>query len=95
MRSYYPAGDELQIVYEVTGKVVPTGGLPLDVGAVVSNVSTLVNIANAGKGIPVTEKYVTVGGAVGRPCTLNVPIGINAAELVEAAGGPPVLIAAI
>ena len=33
--AYYPAGDEQQIVYEVTGKVVPTGGLPLDVGAVV------------------------------------------------------------
>lgn len=32
-KSYYPAGDEQQMVYEVTGRVVPTGGLPLDVGA--------------------------------------------------------------
>ncbi len=87
MHSYYPAGDEQQIVYDVTGKVVPTGGIPLDVGAVVCNVSTLVDIANADKGTPVTEKYVTVGGAVRNPCTMNVPVGINAAELVAAAGG--------
>ena len=47
LQGYYPAGDEQQIVYEVTGRVVPTGGLPLDVGAVVCNVSTLTNIAAA------------------------------------------------
>ena len=64
MESYYPAGDEQQIVYEVTGKVVPTGGIPLDVGAVVSNVSTLINIANALEGQPVVDKVVTVGGEV-------------------------------
>ncbi|MDR1954096.1 MAG: SLBB domain-containing protein [Clostridiales Family XIII bacterium] len=87
MRSYYPAGDEQQIVYEVTGKVVPTGGLPLDVGAVISNVNTLLNIAEAQKGNPVTEKYVTVGGAVKTPITLKVPVGISARELVAAAGG--------
>ena len=46
-KSYYPAGDEQQMVYEVTGRVVPTGGLPLDVGCVVDNVSTLMNIAAA------------------------------------------------
>jgi Na+-translocating ferredoxin:NAD+ oxidoreductase RnfC subunit len=87
MKSYYPAGDEQQIVYEVTGRVVPTGGLPLDVGAVVCNVSTLADITNAQKGIPVTEKYVTVGGAVARPCTVKVPVGAAAAGLVEYAGG--------
>jgi len=87
MRSYYPAGDEQQIVYEVTGKVVPTGGLPLDVGAVVNNVSTLVDVANAEKGIPVTEKYVTVGGAVSNPCTVRVPVGTIAKELIDRAGG--------
>lgn len=87
MKSYYPAGDEQQMVYEVTGKVVPTGGFPLDVGAVVSNVSTLVNIAQADAGLPVTEKYVTVGGAVQNPVTLNVPVGTSMKRLIEAAGG--------
>ncbi|GHU67274.1 NADH dehydrogenase [Clostridia bacterium] len=88
MKSYYPAGDEQQMVYEITGKVVPTSGLPLDVGAVVSNVSSLIHIADAQKGIPVTEKYVTVGGAVKTPATLNVPVGISAKELLDIVGGP-------
>lgn len=85
--AYYPAGDEQQIVYEVTGRVVPTGGLPLDVGAVVCNVSTLVNIAAAMDGKKVVEKYVTVGGAVKNPVTLRVPVGISLQELIDAAGG--------
>ena len=80
LQGYYPAGDEQQIVYEVTGRVVPTGGLPLDVGAVVCNVSTLTNIAAALDGKKVTEKYVTVGGAVKNPVTLRVPVGISLQE---------------
>lgn len=87
LEAYYPAGDEQQIVYEVTGRVVPTGGLPLDVGTVVCNVSTLVNIANAMDGKKVIEKYVTVGGAVKKPVTLRVPVGISLKELLDAAGG--------
>ncbi len=85
--AYYPAGDEQQIVYEVTGRVVPTGGLPLDVGAVVCNVSTLVNIAQALDGKKVIEKYVTVGGAVKNPITVRVPVGISLKEVLAAAGG--------
>ena len=85
--AYYPAGDEQQIVYEVTGRVVPTGGLPLDVGAVVCNVSTLVNIAAALDGKKVVEKHVTVGGAVKNPVTLRVPVGTMLSELLKAAGG--------
>ena len=88
LKSYYPAGDEQQMVYEVTGRVVPTGGLPLDVGAVVSNVSTLMNIADALDGQPVIDKYVTVGGEVAHPMTLKVPIGTPIAELIAKAGGP-------
>lgn len=88
MKSYYPAGDEQQMVYDVTGRVVPTGGLPLDVGAVVSNVSTLVDIARAKKGTVVTQKLVTIGGAVSTPKTLCAPIGAPISTLIEAAGGP-------
>jgi Na+-translocating ferredoxin:NAD+ oxidoreductase RnfC subunit len=88
LENYYPAGDEQQIVYEVTGKVVPTGGIPLDVGAVVCNVSTLANITNAMDGKPVTDKYLTVGGEVGRPVTLKAPVGTPFRELIAAADGP-------
>lgn len=87
LREYYPAGDEQQIVYEVTGRVVPTGCLPLDVGAVVCNASTLLNVADAAAGKKVVEKYVTVGGAVRTPRTFKVPVGISCRELLEAAGG--------
>ncbi|MEA4853137.1 MAG: 4Fe-4S dicluster domain-containing protein [Christensenella sp.] len=88
LKSFYPAGDEQQMVFEVTGRVIPTGGLPLDVGAVVCNVSTLVNIANAIDGKPVTDKLVTVGAQVAHPMTLRVPIGTPISVLLTAAGAP-------
>ncbi len=88
MDSFYPAGDEQQIVYEVTGKVVPTGGLPIDVGAVVQNVATLIAIADALQGTPVIEKYVTVTGEVSNPAVYKAPIGTPLTELITAAGGP-------
>jgi Na+-translocating ferredoxin:NAD+ oxidoreductase RnfC subunit len=85
----YPAGDEFILVYDVLGRVVPPGGIPLNVGAVVMNVETAMNVALAG-GQPVTEKYLTVAGAVAEPVTLRVPIGITLAECVAASGGPTV-----
>ena len=88
LENFYPAGDEQQIVYEVTGKVVPTGGIPLDVGAVVCNVTTLAQIADALDGQPVTERLVTVGGDVERPTTFNAPLGTPLGALIVAAGGP-------
>lgn len=88
MESFYPAGDEQQIVYLATGQVVPTGGLPLDVGAVVQNVATLADIANALEGTPVTHKYVTVNGEVAKPAVFKVPVGTPVRKLIEAAGGP-------
>lgn len=88
MNSFYPAGDEQQIVYEATGKVVPTGGLPLDVGVVVQNAATLAQIADALEGKAVTERYVTVNGEVSRPAVFIVPIGTPVGKLIEAAGGP-------
>ena len=83
----YPAGDEHVLVHEVTGRIVPEGGIPLNVGTVVANVETLVNIANALEGTPVTDKYVTIGGAVRKPVTLKVPIGMKVEELIALAGG--------
>ncbi|MDZ4798009.1 MAG: SLBB domain-containing protein [Bryobacteraceae bacterium] len=87
LRDTYPAGDEFVLVYDVTGKVIPPGGLPKDVGAVVTNVETLVNI---GQDKPVTRKYLTVAGAVREPVTLSVPVGMSIGEVIEAAGGSTV-----
>jgi Na+-translocating ferredoxin:NAD+ oxidoreductase RnfC subunit len=89
IEDFYPAGDEQVLVYEVTGKVVPEGGIPLMVGAVVVNVETLLNISKAIDGLPVTRTYVTVGGRVERPVTLRLPIGISIREALELAGGIP------
>ncbi|MGL5514043.1 MAG: SLBB domain-containing protein, partial [Sporomusa sp.] len=83
----YPAGDEQVLVYQVTGRIVPEGGIPLHVGAVVTNAGTLVNVAEALAGRPVTDKYVTVTGAVSKPATFKVPIGTAISELIQLAGG--------
>ena len=86
LKSTYPIGDEQQLIYEITGRVVPTGGLPLDVGAVVCNVNTLYNIAEALEGRPVTDRIVTVGGHVDEPVTKIAPIGASIGRLLASAG---------
>ena len=83
----YPAGDELVLIYDVTGKTVPAGGLPIDVGVIVYNVETVLNIYHALNGEKVTHKYVTVGGAVKNPQTYRVPLGTPLSHLVELSGG--------
>ena len=85
MGDYYPAGDEQCLVLEATGRVVPPGGIPLDVGCVVGNVETLYNAAFAPR--PVTETFVTVNGAVKKPATFRVPVGVTWRECVELCGG--------
>lgn len=67
MKTFYPAGDEQTMVQQVTGRSVPERGLPLDVGCVVDNVGTLLNIQDALEGTPVTEKYLSVVGEVKEP----------------------------
>lgn len=84
---YYPAGDEYDLVYEVTGRLIPPKGIPLQVGAVVNNVETLANIAAAAEGKPVTHKTITLAGAVRRPVSLTVPIGTPYRDAIAAAGG--------
>ncbi|HMQ32823.1 MAG TPA: SLBB domain-containing protein [Chloroflexaceae bacterium] len=85
--NFYPAGDEQVLVYDVLGRVVPEGGLPIDVGAVVQNIETLVNLAAAADGLPVTHKLITVVGEVGRPMTVRVPLGVTIGEVIALAGG--------
>lgn len=88
MDSIYPAGDEFVIVYEVTGKVIPPGEIPLKVGILVSNVETFRNISRAERGEPVISRHLTVTGAVRRPITLELPIGTPIRAAVDLAGGP-------
>lgn len=87
MENVYPAGDEYILVYDVTGKRIPPLGLPLNVGCLVENVETLINITNAVNGVPVTEKYLTVAGAVKNAVTLKVPVGTSYQTCIDLAGG--------
>lgn len=83
----YPAGDEVVLTYEATGRVVPAGDIPLSVGVTVLNVETVYNIYRAMKGEPVTHKYVTVTGEVKNPLTVYAPIGVTVEKLIDLAGG--------
>ena len=85
--NYYPAGDEQQIIYEVTGRVVPVGEIPIKVGCVVVNAQTLFHISQAVKGIPVTRRMVTIAGEVKEPMAAEVPIGTPVPYLLKLAGG--------
>lgn len=87
MDSFYPAGDEQVIVCEVTGKVVPAGGIPLDVGCVVSNVATVCAVYDALEGKCFTHKYLTMTGEVGEPVILHVPLGTSFKDCLSLAGG--------
>ena len=87
---FYPSGDEYELVYSATGRLIPPGGIPLNVGSVVNNVETLYNVEAASKGLPVTDKFVSVVGAVRDRMTFWAPVGTSFRELIEAAGGATV-----
>lgn len=87
----YPQGGEKQLIKAVTGREVPSGALPIAVGAVVSNVGTAFAVYEAvQKNKPLVERVVTVTGkSVKKPSNFMVRVGTAASELVEAAGGLP------
>jgi len=86
MPNVYPAGDEYELVYEVTGKRIPAGGLPKDIGILVQNVETIANIHRAAEGKPVTHSMITVHGEVETPFTAWLPIGMSYADILTLAG---------
>ncbi|MEB8216821.1 SLBB domain-containing protein [Citrobacter braakii] len=87
----YPAGDEVLTIWMATGRRVPPAALPVSVGVVVNNVQTVLNIARAvEQQYPVTRRTLTVNGAVTRPITLTVPIGMSLREVLALAGGATV-----
>lgn len=84
----YPAGDEYVLVYEISGRRIPPGGLPLQVDCLVDNTETIINIAHAvDSGKPVIEKYITITGAVRSAITTRVPVGVTFDDCIRAAGG--------
>lgn len=88
MRTKYPQGGEKQLIYAVTGREVPNGKLPMDVGAVVLNVATAAAIADAiVDGRPLVDRVVTVTGCIREPGNLRLRIGTVFQDAVGACGG--------
>jgi Na+-translocating ferredoxin:NAD+ oxidoreductase RnfC subunit len=87
---FYPSGDEFELVYEATGRLIPPAGIPLDIGCVVNNVETLYNISRAKNDIPVTNKFVSINGAVKKPSSFFAPVGTSFRELIKMASGATV-----
>lgn len=85
---YYPAGDEFVLVHEVTGRIVPEGGIPPDVGCLVDNVETVINICRAvEEGKPVTSRFLTCTGEVRSPAVVRAQVGCSIGDIVELCGG--------
>ena len=84
----YPQGGEKQLIYAVTRRKVPTGGLPIDVGVVVCNVGTVYAVDQAiREGRPLIDRVTTVGGLVNNPGNFLVRIGTTVEYLLDACGG--------
>ncbi len=87
----YPQGGEKQLIAAVTGRQVPSGALPIDVGVVVQNVGTALAVYEAvQKNKPLIERVVTVTGkSLARPSNFLARIGTPVSALIDAAGGMP------
>ncbi len=85
---YYPQGGEKVLIYHTTGKIVPTGSLPADVGAVVCNISTIAEIGKLLRtGEPLFDRCVSVtGGALRSPKNVICPIGTPISALLAFCG---------
>lgn len=89
LETEYPQGAEKQLVYSVLGAEVPSGGLPMDVGALVENVGTVAAIADAAiRGEPLHQRVLTVtGDAIRTPRNLLARIGTPFTDLLSFCGG--------
>ncbi|MBD3179485.1 MAG: electron transport complex subunit RsxC [Candidatus Latescibacteria bacterium] len=85
----YPQGAEKQLIFSLTGRKVPAGGLPMDVGALVQNVGTCyAAFQAASRNIPLIERVVTVtGSGVREPGNVLVPIGTRFGDVIDFCGG--------
>lgn len=91
LRTKYPQGGEKQLIQAITGKAVPSGGLPIHVGVVVQNIGTALAVYEAvQKNKPLIERVVTVTGKTLRdPSNFMVRIGTPISSLIELCGGMP------
>ena len=88
MKTKYPQGGEKQLIKALTGREVPTGGLPIQCGVVVCNVATLAAVADAIiDGKPLVERLCTVTGCVRNPANLRVRIGTITEDIIGECGG--------
>ena len=89
LKTKYPQGSEKHLIKAVSGREVPSGGLPVDVGAIVMNVDTAYQIAETFEtGMPLISRIITVAGdAVKNPCNLEVRLGTPFSFIFENAGG--------
>ena len=88
VRAKYPQGSEKQLIQALTGRRVPSGGLPMDAGCVVINASTAVAISRAVReGKPLIERVLTVGGEVGEDRNLRVRLGTEIGAAIAFCGG--------
>lgn len=91
LKVQYPQGGEKQLIAAITGRQVPSGALPIEVGAVVQNVGTMYAIYQAvQKNRPLIDRVVTVTGLeLERPSNLTVRIGTSIETLIAHCGGEP------
>ena len=89
LKTKYPQGGEKQLIYAITRRKVPTGGLPADVGVVVTNIDTVSQISNAFRtGVPLIDRIVTVSGdCIKEPSNFLVRCGMQFEDVINAAGG--------
>lgn len=89
LKTKYPQGAEKQLIYAVTKRQVPSGGLPADAGAIVINIDTAAQLSHTFRtGIPLVERIVTISGdCVTTPCNLRVRTGVSFEHLFNQAGG--------
>lgn len=87
--SNYPQGAEKVLIYNLSGRILPEGKLPADVGVLVMNVTSVAFLAKYEKtGMPLVEKCLTVdGSAIKEPKNVIAPIGMRVGDVIEAAGG--------
>ena len=88
LKTKYPQGGEKQLIEAVTGRQVPSGGLPIQAGVIVMNVATCAAVADAViDGKPLVERIVTVTGAVREPANLRLRIGTITEDIIGECGG--------
>ena len=86
LKNVYPVGDEHILVREITGRIIPEGGIPLSVSCVVHNVETMYHLGRLINGNePWITRFLTVSGNVKNPFVAEVPVGTPVKELIEIA----------